>query len=1333
MRQLRRVILSATCALAASTVAVSPAWAAPSPSPSAIASTAVVGSAPVVPQTAHALGALPSSQQLTFDVVLKSRNQAGLDSFVQAVSTPGSPQYRHFLTSAQFQNTFGPTPQAVASVTAQLRSLGLHIDQTLGSVMTVSGSTAAVGSALHTSFEQYRLTSGRVVHANMSAPQLPVTVAPLVQSVIGLNNLVLPQHAPVVPRPAPGSLNPNYTGGECFGQDTGASAPYHYYTPQQLASRYGLSPYYSSNDLGSGVTVALFELEPFSSSDISTYKSCFGASNTVTTVRVNGGAGSGPGPNGEAALDIEDVVSLAPKAAIKVYEGPIWTTATDADIVDVYNKIATDNIAQVVSTSWGECEPATSAYLYHAERAVFQKMAALGQTVLAASGDSGSAACDRADTSPQNDSELATDDPASQPEVTGVGGTRLSTASGPESVWNDGTSVDTKYGGYDVSAGGGGISALWPMPAWQTNGGVISDSSGSPCGAPGGSYCREVPDVSASADPYYGYLIYWNSSTYFIGGTSAAAPTWASLIALIDSTCSGHRLGFINPALYQLSSADFYDVTTGNNDGDGANGGLYAAHSGYDLATGLGTPRGAALGADLCPGVAANGAGTMTADTTWVPTSSHDTLTFTYTAPAGQALTNGTITVVVPAGWSVPSTASAAAGYTTASEGMVSTSGQTITVAGITTLAGGNVTVVYGDTSGGGSGAVAPSSAQASTFTTKMRSTASGTLSAVSSPPVVQVLAAATIGSGTVTVSPASVGVSSAQPIVLTYSPAPGTYLTNAEVTIDVPAGWSVPSTTSSAAGYTIAKIGSTSQTVNISGSTIQVTGVTMLAGSSLTITYGDTSGGGGNAHAPASAGLSIFDAQMKTNGGMLAALSTSPTVQVVGPADDGSGTASVTPSSVTEGGTATLTFTYQPPATGYLNNGAFELVVPNDWTAPQTSDNSAAGYVTATSTDATQPTTTVSGANIDLTGLNLEPGEKVTITYAGATVPATVETSTFGVLSRAGSGGTLKALTPSTVAVSVAAPPSGGGGGGGGGGGHPALQRVFGSDRIATSIAASQAAFPKAYSARVVVLARADNFADALSGTPLAAEEGGPLLLTPSANLDGRVLTEIERVLPGGATIYILGGTSAVSVAVETALSNNGYTIERLSGNDRYGTAVAVAGALHDPNVVFEADGTNFPDALSAGAAAAREGGAILLTAGSTMAATTATYLAAHPGDQRFAIGGPAARADQQANAYIGTDRYGTSVLVARAFFDTPTVVGLASGANFPDALSGGTVAALGIGPMLLVPPSGALPAGTAAYLQTASLSASSAWLFGGSASVNDTVFGEIATILAG
>ncbi|MGH9016824.1 MAG: hypothetical protein ACRDY1_03665, partial [Acidimicrobiales bacterium] len=196
---------------------------------------------------------------------------------------------------------------------------------------------------------------------------------------------------------------------------------------------------------------------------------------------------------------------------------------------------------------------------------------------------------------------LDVDDPAAQPEVTGVGGTDLTNVDGPvESVWNAplNDSVTLPEG-----AGGGGISSVFALPAYQA--GIVGTSSNGACGAPAGSGCREVPDVAASADPSNGYVIYYDGSWTAFGGTSGAAPLWAAVAALaVALNGTPQPLGNLNPDLYALAAAgqpDFNDVTTGDNDFTDTAGGTYAAGPGYDMASGLGSPQGTNLATDLNP------------------------------------------------------------------------------------------------------------------------------------------------------------------------------------------------------------------------------------------------------------------------------------------------------------------------------------------------------------------------------------------------------------------------------------------------------------------------------------------------------------------------------------------------------------------------------------------------------------------------------------------------------------------------------------------------------------------------------------------------------------
>lgn len=290
---------------------------------------------------------------------------------------------------------------------------------------------------------------------------------------------------------------------------------------------------------------------------------------------------------------------------------------------------------------------------------------------------------------------------------------------------------------------------------------------------------------------------------------------------------------------------------------------------------------------------------------------------------------------------------------------------------------------------------------------------------------------------------------------------------------------------------------------------------------------------------------------------------------------------------------------------------------------------------------------------------------------------------------------------------------------------------RLSGTNRQSTAVAASVSAFPIAGSASAVVLARADDFADALAGGPLAAAKRAPLLLTSPGALDAVTATEMQRVLPKGGTVYLLGGVSALSQTVAEAVAAMGDVLVRIAGTDRYATAVAIAGVIGNPTTFFEASGTNFPDALSAVPAAIASHAAILLTNGPAQTPATLAYLNAHAAT-RYAVGGPAVAADPSAIAIAGPDRYATSDAVALAFFPTTSGVSVSSGANFPDALAAGPVAGSANQPMLLVPATGALPEPITSYLTTHAGEIASVKAFGGTTAVADVVLQEVAQSLA-
>jgi subtilase family serine protease len=563
-----------------------------------------VGNKPSLPSGARPVGTLAQSTPLTVTVTLQPRDPAALAAYAQAVATPGSSVYHRYLSVDEFAARFGPTRTQIAAARQSLSAQGLSPGPVAANGLSFSVSAVAgrVADAFNTKFERYHLRDGRTVYANTSAPQLSGSGASVIQGVIGLNNLAVekPQGLVAHKRAAtPSSSALPRTSGAAAVSACSKAVGTGGYTASDIASAYGFNGLYNAGDTGSGVTVALYELASYASGDISTYQMCYGTSTSVTQTNVDGGVSCpknrDPTCALEAVLDIEDVIGLAPNSNIRVYEGP----NSDQGAYDTYARIVTDNIAKVVSTSWGLCESQAESALVGtpaAENTLFEEAATQGQSVFAATGDSGTQDC--TDSSGNPAGGRAVDDPASQPYVTGVGGTSLKSLSSPldETVWNDGS------GG---GSGGGGVSTLWPRPSYQS--GFALSQSAITCGSAGFT-CREVPDVSADADPNKGYAIYFSGLGGWttIGGTSAAAPTWASLTTLADaSSACTTTVGFANPGLYgaarEAYGSDFNDVRSGDNSYDDVTG--YAAGTGYDMASGLGSPKGTALAAALCGSV----------------------------------------------------------------------------------------------------------------------------------------------------------------------------------------------------------------------------------------------------------------------------------------------------------------------------------------------------------------------------------------------------------------------------------------------------------------------------------------------------------------------------------------------------------------------------------------------------------------------------------------------------------------------------------------------------------------------------------------------------------
>lgn len=315
------------------------------------------------------------------------------------------------------------------------------------------------------------------------------------------------------------------------------------------------------------------------------------------------------------------------------------------------------------------------------------------------------------------------------------------------------------------------------------------------------------------------------------------------------------------------------------------------------------------------------------------------------------------------------------------------------------------------------------------------------------------------------------------------------------------------------------------------------------------------------------------------------------------------------------------------------------------------------------------------------------------------------------------------------------------------------ATVRLAGANRFRTAVAVSQSFWASASNptdtrrpAQAVVLSRSDDFADALGGASLAAAKDAPLLLTPPTSLNPDTLTEMQRVLGATTkTVYLLGGTGAISAAVESQIVNQlHYPVVRLSGLDRYATAVAIANAVApNPTMIIAATGLGFPDALPAGAAAGSfdspgagtERAVLVLTNNSIMPAATQTYLDAHASAALFAVGGAAITATagpRERKAISGANRYATARNVAFTFYGSPSAAGVATGLDWPDALAGGALMGTLKAPLVLTPPT------TSAAQAELTLSQESSSLkvvmaFGGTGVVVDSLLTSFGQLISG
>ena len=542
---------------------------------------------------ARLLGATSTQQRLDLSIGLQLRNRQELQGLLSDQSNPRSPVYHRFLSPQQFVAEFGPTVDQQQQVIDYLHQQGLSIKHLSSNRLLIdaSATVAQAEAAFQVSIKNYQMGSN-VFYANANAPTIPGSLSSIIVSIGGLDNSVHmhPLYHLVNPRYGKPKLGLGNSPHTAHAQPH--SGPGGGFTPADLNSAYDATSLLQSGIHGSGQNVAVFELDSYPSSDVTQYFQTYNLGNpSIINVPVDDFHYS-PGSGAiEADLDIEVVAAMAPKAAQIVYEGPNTTQGVN----DTYNRIVTDKRAQIATISWGECESQSGNAELQTLDNIFSQSAAEGIAMYAASGDAGAYDC--------GGTNLAVDSPAGDPNITGVGGTNLQLnngAYGRESVWS--SPYDTQRGPKGAG-GGGGLSSFFKEPSWQTGPGVQNQYSNGN---------REVPDVSADADPASGYSMYCTASAsgcpssgwISVGGTSAAAPLWAGSTALINEYLQKQQnssIGFANPVLYGLGNAKqqfppFHDITSGTNL-------YYPATPGYDEASGWGSPDIYNIARDVAAGV----------------------------------------------------------------------------------------------------------------------------------------------------------------------------------------------------------------------------------------------------------------------------------------------------------------------------------------------------------------------------------------------------------------------------------------------------------------------------------------------------------------------------------------------------------------------------------------------------------------------------------------------------------------------------------------------------------------------------------------------------------
>jgi hypothetical protein len=645
-------------------------------------------------------------QGMTINFKPTAEQQANLQALLKAQQDPTSPSYHQWLTPSQFGQQFGMSAADLAQVTAWLQQEGFTVNWTSASSNSIgfTGSIATVEKAFSTEIHNYRV-NGKTHFANATPISIPSALAGSVTSVRGLNDF----HPKPKVQPARSAATAGST------RFTSGISGDHYLSPGDIAIIYDLNALYSAGDTGKGITLAVVGQTDIVPADITDFRAAAGLSvNNPTVVTVPGTTpesvadGAAAGDLAETDLDLEYSGGVATAASVLLVNSNDVSTSLQYAIQTPINAIS----VPIISMSYGACEADWATADLTTIEGWLTQANTQGQTVFLAAGDTGAADCDDSSTETITSATqgLAVDYPGSSAYVTDVGGSEFmgdGTAAAPETgagtywsangsndviasaksyipemAWNDTTYSIANGGG--LSAGGGGVSALFSKPSWQTGvPNIPADGK------------RDVPDVVLDASPDHDGYLYCtqiqtdssgddyvsscqatsfrlsdpgqsdNDTLQVAGGTSFAAPQFAGLTAILEQKVGGGALGNINSFLYTLASnsttyaSAFHDITTGNNDVPCTTGSAdcpsgtteigYSAGTGYDLATGIGSVDGNNLATAFA--ALASSTGTTTTLTASPGTSlainESVTLTATVKANTGTTAPTGTVTFIV--------------------------------------------------------------------------------------------------------------------------------------------------------------------------------------------------------------------------------------------------------------------------------------------------------------------------------------------------------------------------------------------------------------------------------------------------------------------------------------------------------------------------------------------------------------------------------------------------------------------------------------------------------------------------------------------------------------